>query len=213
MYSACCKCCINKQEDPSRSSLIVGPKLQVEVGLTCSQRRAPLRSGWLSWQRCRFCDPRSPSSLQTAEGQRLKPETVWKHVSNSHYQPVPLTLCIAVGVDRMVGEANFVSFPRGINHKICREETLKLQLRWTSGCSVSHLTVVEVEEEAAHVFVVDLPSAVCFVLGDDLQTGVRGQPAGKTRVVLKNMKKADFYDQDFAGVTFFSSTLNQTMDY
>ena len=30
-------------------------------------------------------------------------------------------------------------------------------------------TVVEVEEEAAHVFVVDFPSAIGFILRDDLQ--------------------------------------------
>lgn len=33
-------------------------------------------------------------------------------------------------------------------------------------------TVVEVEEEAAHVFVVDFPSAIGFILRDDLQNNI-----------------------------------------
>lgn len=37
----------------------------------------------------------------------------------------------------------------------------------------SRLTVVKIEQEAAHVFVIHLASAVCLILGDDL--------AGKNR--------------------------------
>jgi len=35
------------------------------------------------------------------------------------------------------------------------------------------VTIVKVKQEAAHVFVIDLASTVCFILGDDL--------AGKNR--------------------------------
>lgn len=42
-----------------------------------------------------------------------------------HFQPSgsvekrsPLTFCIAVGVDRVVGEADLVAFPGGVNHKV-----------------------------------------------------------------------------------------------
>lgn len=40
------------------------------------------------------------------------------------------------------------------------------------------VTIVEVEEEAAHVFVVDLPSAVGFVLRDNLRKN-GGRPRGE----------------------------------
>lgn len=32
------------------------------------------------------------------------------------------TFCIAVGVDRVVGEADLVAFPCGVNHKVCGEK-------------------------------------------------------------------------------------------
>lgn len=51
---------------------------------------------------------------------------------------------VAVGIDRMVGEADFVPFARGVDHKI----------------------IVQVEEEAAGVFVVDFSSSIGLVLGD-----------------------------------------------
>lgn len=38
------------------------------------------------------------------------------------------------------------------------------------------VTIVKVKQEAAHVFVIDLASAVCFILGNDL--------AGKNRNVI-----------------------------
>lgn len=38
------------------------------------------------------------------------------------------------------------------------------------------VTIVKVKQEAAHVFVIDLASAVCFILGNDL--------AGKNRKVI-----------------------------
>lgn len=84
-----------------------------------------------------------------------------------------LTFCIAVGVDRMVGKAYLVAFPCGINNKVCREMKTVLGICVWGTQSVSQsvnvFTVVEVEEEAAHVFIVDLASAVCFVLRDNLQ--------------------------------------------
>lgn len=51
-------------------------------------------------------------------------------------------LCIAVGIDGMVGEADFVSFSGGINNKI----------------------VVEIEKEAARVLVVDFSATISLVL-------------------------------------------------
>lgn len=54
--------------------------------------------------------------------------------------------CIAVGVHRVVGKSDLVSFPCRINNKV----------------------VVKVEEEAAHVFVIDFASAICLILRDDL---------------------------------------------
>lgn len=38
------------------------------------------------------------------------------------------------------------------------------------------VTIVKVKQEAAHVFVIDLASAVCFILGNDL--------AGKNRNII-----------------------------
>lgn len=35
------------------------------------------------------------------------------------------TFCIAVGVDRVVGEADLVAFPCGVNHKVCGKKTKK----------------------------------------------------------------------------------------
>lgn len=40
-------------------------RVAVQQDPTCSQRRAPLRSGWPSWQRSQCGGRRSPSSLQS----------------------------------------------------------------------------------------------------------------------------------------------------
>lgn len=56
--------------------------------------------------------------------------------------------CIAVGVHRVVGKPDLVSFPSCVNDKV----------------------VIQIKQETAHVFVIDLASAVCFILGDDLPT-------------------------------------------
>ena len=51
-------------------------------------------------------------------------------------------LRVAVWIDGMICEANFVSFARCVHHEV----------------------VVEIEQEAASVLVVDLATTVCFVL-------------------------------------------------
>merc|ERR1719497_146233 len=63
-------------------------------------------------------------------------------VISVHHQ----NFCTTVGIYRVVGESDFVSLPGGVNH----------------------VFIVEVEEKAAHVLVVHLPSSVCLVLRDDL---------------------------------------------
>lgn len=60
---------------------------------------------------------------------------------------------IAVGVHRMVCKSNFVSFPGCIHYKI----------------------IVEVEEEAGHVFVIDFPSSISLILRDKLTTIFRNE--------------------------------------
>ena len=51
----------------------------------------------------------------------------------------------AIRIHRMIGETNFVAFARGVHHEI----------------------VVEVEEEAAHVLVVNFAAPIGLVLRDD----------------------------------------------
>ena len=57
-------------------------------------------------------------------------------------------LSVAIRIDRMVGETDFVPFSGGVDHKL----------------------VVQVEKERAHVFVINLSSAVSFFLADDFPT-------------------------------------------
>lgn len=53
----------------------------------------------------------------------------------------------------MVCKANFVSFPGSIHYKI----------------------IVEVEEEAGHIFIIDLPSPISLILRDELTTIFRNE--------------------------------------
>lgn len=78
----------------------------------------------------------------------------------------------------MVGKADLVAFPRGVDNKVCRGKKTSQKVKVSQFEVVSEVlfvcvcvcfTVVEVEEEAAHVFVVDFPSAISFVLRDNLK--------------------------------------------
>lgn len=60
---------------------------------------------------------------------------------------------ITVGVHRMVGKSNFVSFP----------------------CSIHYKIVVQVEKEAGHILVIDLPSSISLILRDELTTVLRNE--------------------------------------
>lgn len=82
-----------------------------------------------------------------------------------------LTFSVAVGVDGVVSEADLVAFSRCIHNKVCQGRK-----RFTFSVHVSPVslrcvcvTIVEVKQEAAHVFVVNLPSAISFILRDDLE--------------------------------------------
>lgn len=100
-----------------------------------------------------------------------------------------LTFGVAIGVHRVIGKADFVSFAGGVNNKIWKKNPNNKK---KENCSVtpglprraepparpaapcqeaqvsptpqSRVTVVEVEEEAGHVLVIDLPAPVSLVL-------------------------------------------------
>lgn len=81
---------------------------------TCSQRRALLLAGSLVWQRSQCGDLRWPSQLKRQ--QTLLPANrppVCKPAEQSR-----LTFSIAVGIDGMIREANFVPLSRGVDDKV-----------------------------------------------------------------------------------------------
>lgn len=61
--------------------------------------------------------------------------------------------CIAIGVNRMICKSDLVSFPGCVNNKI----------------------IVQVEEETAHVFVIDFASTIRLILRDDLSAVLRDE--------------------------------------
>ena len=60
-------------------------------------------------------------------------------------------LGVTIRIDGVVGKADLVALPRGINHKL----------------------IVQVEEERAHVLVVNFAAAISLVLGDDFPAVLR----------------------------------------
>lgn len=62
-------------------------------------------------------------------------------------------LCVAIGIDRMVCEANFISLP----------------------CSVNNEIIVQIEQKTAHVLVVDLSATICLILGYNFPTILRNE--------------------------------------
>lgn len=80
---------------------------------------------------------------------------------------------VAVGVDRVVGEADLVSLARCVHHEIWRNKNGRSAKKsfsepQTTTTADGGRTVVQVEEERAHVFVVDFAAPVGFVLRDNL---------------------------------------------
>ena len=73
----------------------------------------------------------------------------------------------AVRVDGVVSKSNLVALPRRINHVVCISAVKLSNLAYFSNL-FSKLTVVEIEEETAHVFIVDLATSVSLLLGDYL---------------------------------------------
>jgi len=58
-----------------------------------------------------------------------------------------------IGVDGMIGKADLISL----------------------SCGINNIFIVEIEKEAAHVFVINFPSSVCFILRDNLSTIFRNE--------------------------------------
>lgn len=89
-----------------------------------------------------------------------------------------LAFCIAIGVNRMICKSDLVAFPGCVNNKIWGEkETHKHKghistrdIKWWSIELEQDavVTIVQIEQEAAHVLVIDFASAISLVLGDDL---------------------------------------------
>lgn len=77
----------------------------------------------------------------------------------------------------MVGKTNLVSLPSSIHYKVWGREGVSLPSHLHKNIISILLcmcvTIVEVEQEATHVFVIDLPSAISLILGDYLQGGER----------------------------------------
>lgn len=121
----------------------------------------------------------SPLTIITAEQSRA--EHRWStheapaHLHGCCWRAAAFTFSIAVGVNRVVGEADLVAFPCCIDNKVCQAKkrltfTVHLSLVSLVGvCVCVCVTIVEVKQEAAHVFVVNLPPAISFILRDDLE--------------------------------------------
>lgn len=117
---------------PHKPAQRVGSALQPKVPAgqsTCSQRRAPLLPGWLSWQRYQSGGLRSPSQLQPEMIQHQRyntrdvqprpgPELLQHHVLPGPAGQGDLTFRIAIGVHRVVGKADLISFASSVNNKI-----------------------------------------------------------------------------------------------
>lgn len=76
----------------------------------------------------------------------------------------------------MVGEADLVAFPRCVNNKVWgRRNVLRVSGRFARlvrpyvRATAWRVTVVEVEQEAAHVLVINFPPAIGLILRDDLE--------------------------------------------
>lgn len=98
-----------------------------------------------------------PLDPDVLEGVGLAVSVVKEELLSLEYRPfgkdpypvIPIHhhhFCVAVGVDRMVCKADFVPFASGIYNKV----------------------IVQVEKETGHVFVVDAPTPIRLVLGDEL---------------------------------------------
>lgn len=61
--------------------------------------------------------------------------------------------CVTIGVDRVVGESDFIPFSSGIHYEV----------------------IVQVEQKTGHVLVIDSAPPVCFILGNKLSTVLRDE--------------------------------------